>query len=316
MLDEVNLNNKSERLSLIALPSVLRNLSQLGRSGVLRFSYGESYAFLEINDGIVSRFLIQQNQFVEYVVHKLFVARIIKANIVKVLIDSCLNIEEFSEYLVREDYVRGAEIYLFLEKMAREILFNVFELKEGSLDFNVKTEILKSIEDSTYSLNLAVAPGQLFLDYWDSRKFIQEVEDEGGYFVIGNKTSFEAIYSPSESRILKRAENGAYIQDLFDCVFQAKDEVVEILMRLSKSGILISDTPISNAETKDNISVEESGSDLSTESDVALAPEVVKKEISIDYIERSLPFIVLALVLKFVIEFRATINFIENTFSN
>jgi hypothetical protein len=92
--------------------------------------------------------------------------------------------------------------------------------------------------------------------------------------------------------------------------------VVEILMRLSKSGILISDTPISIAENKDNISVEENGSELLAESDVALAPEVVKKEVSIDFIERSLPLIVLALVLKFVIEFRATINFIENTFSN
>lgn len=303
--------SESDKLPLFALPSMLRNLSQLGRSGVLHIGYKGSFLFLEMSDGSIERVLIYDDLLIDFVVEKLLHANLIRKNVAEIIISSGMNLGEFAEFMVFESYAAAAEVNFLLLRFAKEVLFNVLDSNEGSLDFNIRTEILSNVESTAFSLLIGKTPGQLFLDYWEYASAIEELKSEGGYFIVGNRSSFNILYSPSESKLIKQAESGAYLQVLLESIFQVKEEVVETLLRLTKSGILIPEVPVSLQEEENKNVPDEDVKvvDVSTASHVG-------KDAAPDLVERFLPFIISALVFKFVFEFRTIIYLIENTFAN
>jgi len=310
MLRETISDSKSERLTLSALPSILRNLSQLGRSGIVRFSFRDGFAYLELEEGSINRFLIPEDQFVDYLISRLISADIIKSNIAELLSSSQMNLKEFSLYLVREKVTSNAQVSGMFMKFARELLFSLFEQSKGSLDFNIRMDLISHIEPIAYALNVSTTPGQLFLDYWERKEKLGDLESFGEQFFSSN-AELGTIFSPLEKNIMNLAGSGAYLQSLIDGVFEAKEEVVETLLRLTKSGILIAEelSPKVNETSLEEISLE------SQTEQVESTPRVnLKEQRNITILEQCLPLIVLALTAKFVIEYKAIVYFIENAF--
>lgn len=304
--------SKAERLTLHALPSILRNLSQLSRSGLVRFSFEEGYAYLELEDGEIKRLLIPEDLFIVYLIERLREANLIKVNIADLLVGSKMNLKEFSLYLVKEKITSNAQVSVLFMKFARELLFSLFERREGSLDFNIRLDLISHIEPSSYVLNVFTTPGQLFLDYWEMREKYEILKKSGEQFFSG-PAELGTIFSPMEKTIMHLAQSGAYLQSLIIGVFEAREEVVETMLRLSQSGILLpEDTTIQNEELLSEV--------------IVVDPNILKEEVSQitacdkgsgrSFFEMSLPLIVLALICKFVIEYQSIINLIENSFSS
>ncbi len=311
MLNENVSVSKSDQLTLSALPSVLRNLSQLGRSGILRTSFLNGFAYFELEAGNITRFLVPEEVFVDYLVAKLTQANLLKVNIAELLVQSQMDLREFSLFLVEEKMSTNTQVSAMFLKFSREIMFTLFEQAEGTLDFNIRTDLIDHIEPTAYELTISATPGQIFLDYREMREKVLELEDMGMYY-FSSKTELGTIFSPIEKSIVDRAQSGADIQGLIDGVFEARDEVVETMLRLTQSGILIVDQVPGIEGDVLSQAVGLQSSEMEREKSSTL-PVEDKKGV---FPENCLPYIVLAMLAKFVIEYSSLISIVENTFPN
>lgn len=310
MLNESTKEFKSDKLNLLALPSVLRNLSQLGRSGVLRFSLMQGFAYLELEEGQIARFIIPEDLFVDYLIERLKNADKIKTNIAELLISSSMNLKEFSLFLVKEKISTNAEIPALFMKFSKELLFSLFEKTEGTLDFNIRLDLISHIEPTAYSLNVSLTPGQLFLDYWEIREKYTKLERSGEQF-YSNTSQLGTMFSPLERNIMRMANSGAYLEALLKGIFEAREEVIDTMLRLSQSGILLAE--VSSKENEEEELKVELAEEVTVQ-DSSSTSSVIKQDRTTDILEKCLPLIVLAMIVKFTIEFKAVIYLIENAF--
>lgn len=262
-----------EILPAVAMPNLLRGISQFKKSGALWYDLivadndqdhllqKNVVGYLSFDEGLITGLGVPGQEFAKMFLERLNRGGYFPPNVYELLLESGLEVDALVKLLESESYLSPVRLHELYNAMIEDHIFEVLGSENGSIKFRSLLADNSDKMDSRVTVFISffsqdndgvakgflrrpqpLSPCQILLDYLEVDILRRDIAEGDVYLLSTASDAQRSLLSENEQNILFRSDVDISIESLINSLADSRRVILELVRKLHEEGALSLDT--------------------------------------------------------------------------